>query len=49
MGKELVGRNCGLIYKRFFFLGRLEFGANKTQLKSFTFIMNFQRINNMSF
>lgn len=29
---------CGLIYKGFLCLGRLEFGANKIQLKSFIFI-----------
>ena len=37
-GRELVGRNCVLIYKGFLWLGRLEFGANKIQLKSFIFI-----------
>lgn len=37
MGREL----CGLIYMGFLYLGRLEFGANKIQLKSFIFYINF--------
>lgn len=32
---------CGLIYMGFLYLGRLEFGVNKIQLKSFIFILIF--------